>query len=233
MTSADAGSRADTRQIPVWDLPVRLFHWSLAVLVTLSVATGLTGGNAMRWHALSGEAIIVLVAFRILWGFVGSRHARFGDFLYGPKAVLEFVRRLLRHEYPRYLGHNPLGGWMVLVLLLVLLAQASAGLFANDDIAFEGPLYPLISKGLSDTLTSWHKLSGRYLIIALVVMHIAAVVYHRLAMGERLARAMITGRKEWPATLSAPPSQFSSSWLALGLFAALCAGLYLLVLKPS
>lgn len=187
----------------------------------------------MRWHALSGQAILVLVSFRILWGFVGSRHARFGDFLYGPRAILDFIRRMLSREHPHYLGHNPLGGWMVLVLLLVLLAQASAGLFANDDIAFEGPLYPLIGKDLSDTLTSWHKLSGRYLIIGLVLMHVGAVIYHRVAMGEKLVRAMVTGRKEWPAGLAAPEPKFSSPWLALGLLLAVSAGLYLLVLKTT
>jgi cytochrome b len=217
------------REVAVWDLPVRLFHWALATAVAVSIVTGLTGGNAMRWHVLSGEAILVLVGFRIFWGLLGGRHARFGDFLRGPGATLAFARRLLAREHPRYLGHNPLGGWMVVALLLVLLGQAGLGLFANDDIAFEGPLYPLIDKALSDSLTSWHKLSGLYLIPVLAGIHVCAVAFHRLVLGERLVRAMLTGRKDWPWDLAVPQPQPASPWLALGLLLAVSAGFYLLV----
>ena len=230
--------------VRVWDLPVRAFHWLLVALMTTSVATGLAGGNAMLWHMRSGYAILALVAFRILWGLVGSTTARFTDFLYGPRRVIAFAKDLMLRRPAHYLGHNPLGGWMVLVLLLSLLFQAGSGLFANDDIATEGPLYNSVSKELSDRLTGLHKLNIK-LLYGLVAMHIAAVIYHWFGRGERLVHAMFTGFKAAPAgaPLSTHPAaqaftqsselRFSSLWLALGLVVAAALGVWLLVSQPS
>ncbi|MDA0224758.1 MAG: cytochrome b/b6 domain-containing protein [Proteobacteria bacterium] len=180
-----------TISTPAWDVPVRLFHWALVLLVLGSVVTGLIGGNAMVWHMRFGSAILALVLFRVLWGVLGSSTARFSDFLYGPRRVLAFTAAILQRREAPYLGHNPLGGWMVLVLLAVLLFQASSGLFANDDIATEGPLYALIGKDLSDRLTSLHKLNVK-LLYALVAVHVAAVLFHWFGRGENLVRPMIS-----------------------------------------
>ena len=135
--------------IKVWDAPVRLFHWLLAVLVAVSVSTGYIGGNVMRWHVWSGCAILGLLIFRLLWGFAGSTTARFAHFVRGPRAALGYARGLLSRSPSHTPGHNPLGGWMVLLLLASAALQAGTGLFSNDDIATEGPLDHLVIKALS------------------------------------------------------------------------------------
>lgn len=220
------------QSVRVWDLPVRVFHWLLVALVTTSVTTGLIGGNLMVWHMRSGYAILTLVVFRIIWGLIGSTTARFSDFLYAPRHVLEFAGNLLSRRPAHYLGHNPLGGWMVLVLLLAILFQATTGLFANDDTGTEGPLYRYISNNLSDKLTGLHKLNIK-LIYGLVALHVAAVIYHWRARGEDLVRAMFSGFKAWPSGAPASTLRFSSLWLALGLFAAVTLAVWLLVSQPE
>lgn len=216
---------------PAWDLPVRLFHWALVLLVVGSVVTGLLGGNLMVWHMRFGYAILALVLFRLLGGLAGSSTARFSDFLYGPRRVAGFAGALLKRREAHYLGHNPLGGWMVVVLLAALLFQASSGLFANDDIAVEGPLYPFIGKDLSDRLTGLHKLNIK-LIYGLVALHVAAVLFHWLARGENLVRAMFSGDKQLPPGTPGAPARFAGGGRALAL--AILSGLavWLLVTQP-
>src|SRR5512133_1723758 len=150
-------------RILVWDLPLRLFHWLLVLLVVVSVVSAKIGGNAMQIHLLSGYAILSLVLFRILWGFLGGAHARFASFVRGPAAVIAYLRALPRHQAGQHLGHNPAGAWSVIVMLIVLLAQAGTGLFSNDDIATEGPLAKLVSKALSDRITGAHHLNVKLL----------------------------------------------------------------------
>jgi cytochrome b len=212
--------------IPVWDLPTRLFHWLLLVMVAVSFSTGSIGGNAMQYHEWSGFAILVLLVFRVCWGFAGSRASRFSDFVKGPAAVWRYATALVRGKSERYLGHNPLGGWSVLALLLVLLIQAVTGLFANDDIITEGPLYLWVSKPLSDWLTGVHRLN-RYLIMALAAIHIAAVLFYLLVKRENLIKPMITGTKQWPGGGTAPPA--APIWLAVAIAAILISALYILI----
>jgi cytochrome b len=127
----------------VLDLPVRVFHWVLAALVCFSWWSGTQGGDPvlMTYHLWSGYSILTLLLFRIAWGFVGSAHARFSDFLYGPRAIIEFIKTLPQREAPRFAGYNPLGGLSVLLIFICIALQISTGLFANDDIVTEGPLY--------------------------------------------------------------------------------------------
>ena len=209
----------------VWDLPTRLFHWVLVGLVALTVATGKIGGNAMTYHLWGGFAILVLVLFRVLWGLVGGRYARFRDFVRGPRAVISHATTLFRRNTQPYLGHNPLGGWSILALLLVLLIQAVTGLFANDDILTEGPLAAQVSKSVSDTLTRVHRLNQQVL-LALVAVHVAAVFYYLTVKRENLIIPMITGRKHWHARM-APAG--GHPLLALVLLLAVAVMLYLLV----
>lgn len=178
--------------ITIWDLPLRLFHWSLAVAVSGAMITGQIGGNLMPWHGYLGQAVVALVAFRLVWGVVGSTTARFTYFLAGPTTIRAYLRG-------RWLGvgHNPLGALSVLAMLGLALAQALTGLFANDDIAFQGPLYSLVGSELSGSLTGVHKALFPAL-LAIVVLHLAAIVFYTRIKGENLVRPMITGRKESP-----------------------------------
>lgn len=185
----------------VWDWPVRVFHWALVALVIAAIVTANVGGNAMVWHMRAGYAILTLVLFRVLWGFVGSRHARFASFLRGPRTALRYAQAFLRRAHPVVVGHNPLGGWSVMALLLVLLVQVGTGLGANDDIMVEGPLVKFISKDLSDRLTGLHQLNV-WAIGILVGMHVAAVVVHGLFAREDLVRPMLTGKKRLPSSLA-------------------------------
>lgn len=189
--------------VRVWDLPVRVFHWSLVALVAFQWWSGEEG--EMDWHTTGGLVVLGLLVFRLLWGFVGGRHARFADFVAGPRRILDYARRMRRGEAGFVPGHNPLGGWMILALLAVLLFQAGTGLFANDDIFTEGPLFHLVSKETSDTLTGLHEASFN-LLLALVVVHVAAVIFYRVAKRENLVRAMITGRKPLPPGVTPPAS---------------------------
>lgn len=180
--------------IRVWDLPVRLFHWSVVLLLAYSWWSGEEGGMRLDAHMWSGYAVLTLVLFRVCWGFVGSETARFTKFVRGPATVVASLRELASTRPVHVAGHNPAGGWMVLALLGSLLVQTLSGLFANDDLFNEGPLYRHVGKALSDTLTAVHHVNFKIL-LALVVLHIAAIVWHRVRKGESLVTAMIHGRK--------------------------------------
>ena len=221
-----------TREIRVWDAPVRTVHWLQAALVVTSVATGFTGGNALALHRRSGYAILALVVFRVLWGFTGGRHARFATFLRGPRAVVDFVRETVALRRPLHLGHNPLAGWMTLALLAALLAQAGTGLFANDDIAFAGPLATLVAKSVSDALTGAHEV-GATILIALVAMHLGAVLFHLALERRNVVTPMLTGRARWPEGLAAPDPGRPRPWLAAALFLTACAAVALAVNGPG
>jgi cytochrome b len=208
----------NNNMVPVWDLPVRLFHWLLVLLLGFSWLSGEM--EWMEWHFYSGYAVLTLILFRILWGFVGSTHARFGDFLYGPAALVDYLRALPSRSSKKFAGHNPLGGISVLLILLCILVQTATGLFANDDILYEGPLYKHVSKELSDLLTTVHKWNFELLLV-LAGVHIAAVLYYLFWKSENLVKPMFTGRKPLPP--GAVPPRMASPWLALLLLAA-CAG---------
>lgn len=218
--------------VKVWDLPVRLFHWLLVIAFIVLVASGKVGGNLMLYHVYAGYAVLVLVFFRLAWGFAGSTHARFSSFLASPSRCIAFARKLLAREPAPSAGHNPLGGWMVLVLLVALLVQAGTGLFSNDDIALEGPLYAVVSKELSDRLTSLHRLNS-WLLITLAVIHVLAVLFHWLVKKENLIGAMFTGVKRLPAGIAgSTAARFVSIWRALALIVAALAAVYLIVNRP-
>lgn len=215
------------KPILVWDLPTRLFHWLLVALVVCSFVTAKIGGNWMLYHQRSGAAILALLGFRVMWGFVGSAPSRFGAFLAAPATVVRYALTLLRRDTPHYPGHNPLGGWSVMAMLLALFIQAATGLFANDDIATTGPLYHWVSKAASDRLTTIHRLNQN-LIIVLVAVHVGAVLFHLIYKRENLIAPMITGKKQWRGDPAEDMSQ-QPIWRA-AVAAGLAAGaVYLLV----
>lgn len=223
---------ADAALVPVhvWDWPVRVFHWTLAALVAFSVATVYAGGTWMDWHMRSGYAILALLAFRIFWGFAGTRWARWGSFLQGPVRALRYARTLVVPPHETVVGHNPLGGYMVVVLIAVLLAQASTGLFANDDILTEGPLAKHISKALSDRLTSLHVLN-QWTIYTLVALHVLAVLFHRVRFREDLVGAMFSGVKRLPARFAGAGIGPTPHARALIIAAVCAAGVWWMVTR--
>jgi len=229
--AGDTGSqqqRSRSRTVRVWDVPVRFFHWLLVALIVISFTTAQIGGNAMQIHELSGFTILGLVLFRVLWGVFGGTHARFIDFVHHPRQAMSYARSLLQGRAPFYAGHNPLGGWMVVALLVCLLVQAGTGLFANDDIMTEGPLYKWVSKQTSDTLSSIHS-ANFYVLAALMALHIAAALYYLMGKGQNLIASLFTGRKQLPEGQDAPEAREGSLWLALLLLALCASAVYLLV----
>ena len=215
-----------SRRVLIWDLPTRLFHWLLVVLVIISFVTGNIGGNAMQYHEWSGVTILALLLFRLVWGFAGSRESRFVTFIRGPAAVVRYATALLRSNSTPFLGHNPLGGWSIIAMLVTLLIQTVTGLFANDDIVTEGPLFDWVSKATSDTLTRVHKLNEN-VIIVLVSIHVLAVLFYLFYKRENLVKPMITGIKTWRGTDSQPAT--GSSWLAAVIAGLVALAVYLLV----
>lgn len=208
----------EPRRIQVWDLPTRIFHWALAALVVFSFTTGKIGGLWMAWHLRSGYAILALLLFRIAWGFVGSDTARFGHFVRGARAALEYARRL-RSGPPSIIGHNPLGGWMVLAMLAAAALQASTGLFADDEIATQGPLAARVSDALVSRMTALHDI-GQWIMVSLVALHVVAIAVYRWAWNVRLVAPMVSGIMIAPSSLA--PPRMRSPWHAL-IVLALCA----------
>ena len=193
---------------PIWDLPTRLFHWSLPVLLLAS--WGSEAADRMTLHAWCGYALLVLVMFRIAWGFVGSTHARFADFVRGPRAAW----RHLRGERSMRDGHNPAGGWSVLVMLAMLLAQALTGLLNADDVAFSGPLAHLLDGRWPDRIASFHDWNFDILLVVVGVHVLSVLLYQRA--GTDLLRPMLNGGRAAEGTRTRPV------WIAL-LVIAVCA----------
>lgn len=216
------------RSAKVWDLPIRVFHWTLVGLVIASFVTAEIGGNAMQYHVFSGCAILVLLLFRLVWGIIGSRTARFATFVRGPKAVWRYARDLMGPEPPAHVGHNPMGGWSIVAMLLALLLQVITGLFATDDIATQGPLYPLVSDRTSHWLTGIH-LFNQGVIVALVCLHLAAVLFYLLVKRDNLIRPMITGSNPRQDAGDPQANPLRPTWVAFVVVAVCTVGVYYLV----
>lgn len=206
-------------RVKVWDVPVRLFHWMLLVLLAFSWWSGEEGNEWMPYHEWSGGAILALVLFRIAWGFVGSDTARFADFVRSPRHSYAYFRSVLQRQAKAYLGHNPLGGWMIVSLLVVLLVQAVTGLFGNDDNGYEAPLSHWVPHDVSSLITTLHAYNFD-LLLGLVGLHIAAVVTHQLVRHDDMITAMFTGVKTPVAGATAGRMASNGRALALLAFAA-------------
>lgn len=199
--------------VHVWDAPTRLFHWTLVFLVALAWLTGEAEGSMFVVHKLAGYGVAVLLVFRIIWGFAGSRHARFADFIRPWREVVAHARGVLSLRPARTLGHNPFGGWMTLLLLLVLAAQVGTGLFASDD-GLGGPLAGALSSGAAHAIAELHEgLSGA--LLGLIALHVVGVLVESLLTRDNLVRAMITGRKTvTPGAETAHGAAPAPTWLA-------------------
>lgn len=182
-------STTPIRRVQVWDLPVRLFHWALVAAVTVAVISGEVGGDWMDLHGKAGLAIVGLVAFRLVWGVFGSTNARFLHFAPTPSSLRAYLRGRWKGH-----GHNPLGALSVFALLAFLAVQAGTGLFGNDDIAFAGPLYALIDETLAGRLTGLHRQLA-YGLLALIGLHVVAIVIYLRVKKDNLVKPMVTGWK--------------------------------------
>lgn len=196
-------------KIPVWDLPTRLFHWLLVALVANAWLTYKFGDIGMYWHKWNGYALLVLLLFRIIWGIIGSSTARFRDFVRGPARVISYLR-----EGGPSLGHNPAGGWSVIAMLALLTMQAVAGLFATDDIIVSGPLKFLVSSDTASALSNLHR-QGYYILLALVALHVAALLFYRFVKRDNLILPMITGYKQASQVPAGSRAHWQPAWLAL------------------
>ena len=216
--------------VKVWDVPVRVVHWALVVLICFSWWSGKEGGMTMTYHLWSGYAILTLLIFRLAWGFAGSTHARFSDFLYAPKAFVDYAKTLTGRRAAVYAGHNPVGGLSAILMLLSMLLQAGTGLFSNDDVLTEGPLYRYITKETSDWLTTIHNYNF-YVLITLAGIHIAAILYYWVYKRENLVKPMFTGEKRLPPELRPAETRTESLGKALVLLAISGAIVWALVRK--
>jgi cytochrome b len=219
MRGAPAAAGGDRRRVRVWDLPTRLFHWALVLLVACSVTTAKLGGLWLDWHMRSGYAILALLVFRLLWGVAGSRHARLAHFVRGPRIVMAYLQGRHPHDGA---GHNPLGALSVVAMIAVLLLQASTGLFTNDGSFTEGPLAKLVSRATGEWLSTIHRW-GELAIYALVGLHLAAVLFYLAVKRDNLIGPMITGDR--PGIDAHPARDDPALWLRAAVMLALAAGL--------
>ncbi len=199
--AADAKTRNAGRVVRVWDAPTRLFHWLAVVLVAAAYTTWRL--DWMDWHATAGEALLALLFFRLLWGLFGSETARFSSFLATPGRALRHLTRALRREPDRQIGHNPAGGWMVLVMLALMLGETLTGLFINNDVADQGPLTDITPAPIADAITALHALLWDALLAA-IALHVLAIIAYALAKGQNLVLPMITGNKVLPENTPQP-----------------------------
>lgn len=213
MTTQDATA---TQAVTVWDLPTRLFHWSLVALIGFQWLSAEMAW--MQWHVWAGYAVLTLVLFRLLWGFIGSRTALFADFVRGPAAAIAYLKAARTGTPQHYVGHNPAGGLMVLALLAFVTFQGITGLFSTDDIFTEGPLYSLVSADTGSLLTTVHKLAFN-LLLALIALHIAAALFYLLIKKENLIRPMVLGKKALPAEQVPAARPLAPLWRAAVAFA--------------
>ncbi len=210
------------QQIRVWDLPVRLFHWLLVVACSLSLYSAfqdkmMTGFDTM--HLYAGVSVLILVVFRDLWGFFGSTTARILHFVKGPDDVRQHMAEMKENKPYEYVGHNPIGGWSVVVMLDMLLLQACLGLFSTDAMFFAGPFAEEINEDIAGKVTLFHRWVG-YGIMTIIALHISAVYYYVLVKGINLVRPMVTGMMEVDETVAKKNQDnvFAPNWLAMGLF---------------
>ncbi|AXT40695.1 cytochrome B [Alteromonas sp. BL110] len=179
----------------VWDLPTRLFHWLIVASLLAQYATVEWLENKVQWHFYIGYFTLFLIVFRLIWGVVGTRHARFSSFVTGPKRVFSYVKTLFNRRSEPAIGHNPLGGWFVIVMLVLLTIQAVSGLFMTDDIFLDGPYRQLASEETLGLMNTLHHLAFDVLLYV-IALHIGAVIFYSIYKKQKLVPAMVHGSKD-------------------------------------
>ncbi len=207
----------------VWDLPLPLFHWLLVLSMIASYTTAKLGFDWMQWHFYLGYWTIGLVVFRILWGFFGPRHARFSSFIHKPSSVWLYMKNMFSRTSARSIGHNPVGGLMVLLMLVLVGVQATTGLFTTDDVVWSGPYYPSVSSSTASTLSTIHNANFN-IILGAVGLHIAAILFYGLYKRQNLVVPMLHGHL--PAALVPEREAISNSQLVKALVLSLVAAAF-------
>lgn len=212
------------KDVLIWDIPTRLFHWLLVIGFGLQWLTGRFLDDAIDWHFYIGYSLLGLILFRIIWGFVGTQYAKFTQFLSSPKAAIHYSKTLHKKQSPVHATHNPLGGWVVVIMLFLIGLQAISGLFVSDEIFSEGPYYSVASSNVKDAMAFIH-FNLFDVLIGIAALHILAVLVYQLYKKQHLIQAMFHGKKSVDAV------GITSSKLILAIFIACLVGVgvYILV----
>ena len=214
----------------MWDLPTRAFHWLLTVSLLGSWITAEAGFEWTETHFLFGYCSLGLVSFRILWGFAGTRYARFSNFVKGPATVWHAGKKLFTPDPAKEVGHNPLGGWSVLLMMLLVGIQAATGLFISDDIFYAGPYNAVVSSSTAGTLAAIHHTNFVVLQVA-VAIHLAAILWYRVRKKTALVTPMVTGRKHVAENAGISSSKLIRA-LLIGAAVAVCVTLLVQLAPP-
>ena len=210
---------ADEKRL-IWDLPLRLFHWLFALSIVAAYVTAKLGFDWMQWHFYLGYWTIGLLVFRILWGILGPRHARFGSFIHNPSAIWLYLKGMFNPNSARSIGHNPVGGLMVLLMLLLVAVQAGTGLFTTDAVVWAGPYNPSVSESTASFLSTVHNWNFNF-IIGAVVLHIGAILFYAFYKKQNLVVPMLHGHL--PAVMVPEHEAIKSSQLFKALVVSLVA----------
>lgn len=206
---------SQAKLLPVWDIWIRLFHWSLALAVLLLLYTGLTGNLFFEWHRLLGEFVLLLILFRLFWGVVGSSNIRLSRLVRNPVQVLKHLRALISRDVPVEREHNAAGSWAVLAMLLLLGTQAITGMFiADEDEFIEGALYGSLDSGLSDWMYRVHMINAE-LIQVIVCLHVIMIAAYYFYARRNLLLPMVSGKLNWPDDTHLPAVSFQRWWIGL------------------
>jgi cytochrome b len=206
-------------KVRVWDLPTRIFHWSLVVCVLGLAVTGTLGGDAMGWHFRFGYSVLTLLLFRLLWGLIGGRWSRFSSFIYSPASLLNYLRGRSKAEHS--VGHTPIGAASVFAMLFFLSAQVGSGLLSDDEIAFAGPLSKHFSNATVAMASSYHAAIGKWILLLLVSLHLIALVFYHWRK-QNLLGPMLHGDKQLPYPVAGSRDNAGTRFSAL-LVLSICA----------
>lgn len=220
------------KQYLIWDLPLRIFHWSFASTLLLLWLTSELGTDYIDWHIKLGYLILVLTSFRIIWGFIGPKHARFSQFIPSPRTVIRYLKTHKLTDAEVYAGHNPIGSIMVLLMLLLVLLQATSGLFVDDEVFTSGPYFNAAGDSIDKIMRTIH-LNTFDFILAAIALHITAIIFYKKVKKQNLAKAMITGKKDAEKLSAEDEISSSRLWLALIVVSLCIAFVYwLVVINP-
>ncbi len=218
-----------TKKHLIWDLPLRIFHWLLVVCIAGAWYTSKQDNDMIDLHLIFGYVTLGLIVFRILWGFIGTTHSRFSQFVPTPSKLIKYIKTFNTNDNTQHhAGHNPMGSLMVLFMLVIILLQALSGLVMNDDIFTTGPYNGALDESIEAILVFIHRNSFN-VIIGAIVMHLLAIAFYKISKKQSLVKPMITGKKSEPAVTKKDSISHSKVAVAALLAILVAAFVYWLV----